>query len=120
MARAKRKEHGEQSRIDGAPSPEIMTLNQVATFLQCERSSIYRHMKDGLPAHRLGAKGQLRFLKAEVVQWLTAQSANTEDAKDKARPAREAKAKGKAKAEAKGKGKVIDDAPMKRTTKRKG
>ena len=50
---------------------EVMDLNGAARFLDLDRTSIYRLMRtDKLPGHRLGKKGRLRFIRAELIEWL--------------------------------------------------
>ncbi len=49
---------------------EVMTLPEVATYLQCHPTTVYRMVKAGdLPAFRLG--GDWRFLRSDVDRWIT-------------------------------------------------
>jgi excisionase family DNA binding protein len=47
----------------------VMTLHEVASYLRCHESTVYRLTKRGeLPAFRLGA--EWRFLKSNVDKWI--------------------------------------------------
>lgn len=56
------------NRNDGSTSPqlEVLTLEQVADWLQIKPREVVRL---GVPCARLGHR-TLRFVKAEVVKWL--------------------------------------------------
>ena len=45
-----------------------MTLSEVAELLQLSQMSVYRYIKKGLPAYRVGV--QWRFKRSEIEQWL--------------------------------------------------
>src|SRR5262245_51197340 len=45
----------------------LLTSSEVADLLRVHRKQVYRLMKQGLPAHRLG--GEWRFVRAEVLAW---------------------------------------------------
>jgi len=48
----------------------VMTLQEVAQFLRCHESTIYRLTKRGqIPAFRLGS--EWRFLRSRIEQWIT-------------------------------------------------
>lgn len=50
--------------------PDIMTVEQVADYLQLHKQVIYRHVKKGtIPASRIGST--LRFKKSVIDSWLT-------------------------------------------------
>jgi excisionase family DNA binding protein len=51
-----------------------MTVRDLADLLKCSPRQVYRLVKDGLPAVRLGAKS-LRFRQTEVEGWLEGRSA---------------------------------------------
>jgi excisionase family DNA binding protein len=58
-------------RIVEPPSssdPEVLTREQAAELLQVNPHTIPRLVKNGLPAHRLGA--QWRFRRSELLAWL--------------------------------------------------
>ena len=51
-------------------SETVMTLHEVAQFLRCHESTVYRLTKRGqIPAFRLGS--EWRFLRSKVEQWIT-------------------------------------------------
>jgi excisionase family DNA binding protein len=51
-------------------SETVMTLHEVAHFLRCHESTVYRLAKRGeLPAFRLGS--EWRFLRSKIEQWIT-------------------------------------------------
>lgn len=53
----------------GAKTPPVMTVDQVAAYLQVSERSIYNMAAAGeIPAAKVA--GQWRFLKAEVDRWL--------------------------------------------------
>ncbi len=46
-----------------------MTLHEVAQFLRCHESTVYRLTKRGeIPAFRLGS--EWRFLRSKIEQWI--------------------------------------------------
>jgi excisionase family DNA binding protein len=48
---------------------EIMTTREVANYLNCHYSTIFRLVRDGvLPVFRLG--GDYRFLRSEINRWI--------------------------------------------------
>ncbi len=50
------------------PTPEVMTVSEVAAYLRCSQAHIYKLIKEGLPfTEKCGDK---RFIKSEVDQWL--------------------------------------------------
>jgi len=52
------------------PSPEVMTIDQVAEYLQLHKQVVYRHVRNKtIPASRIGAT--LRFKKSIIDAWLT-------------------------------------------------
>jgi len=49
--------------------PEIMTIEQVARYLQLHKQVVYRHVRKGnIPTSRVG--GTLRFKKSVIDRWL--------------------------------------------------
>jgi len=51
-------------------SETVMTLHEVAKFLRCHESTVYRLTKRGqIPAFRLGS--EWRFLRSRIEQWIT-------------------------------------------------
>jgi len=47
-----------------------MTLHEVAQYLRCHESTVYRLTKRGeIPAFRLGA--EWRFLRSKIDQWIS-------------------------------------------------
>jgi len=49
--------------------PEVMTIDQLAEYLQLHRQVIYRHVRRGnIPASRIG--GTIRFKKSIIDRWL--------------------------------------------------
>ncbi len=52
-----------------APLDEILTLKQVAKYLKCHASTMYRLVKHGeVPHFRLG--GDIRFQKSRIDKWI--------------------------------------------------
>ena len=52
------------------PPPEVMTIDQVAEYLQLHKQVVYRHVRNKtIPASRIGAT--LRFKKSIIDAWLT-------------------------------------------------
>ena len=50
--------------------PEVMTIDQVAEYLQLHKQVVYRHVKKKtIPASRIGST--LRFKKSVIDAWLT-------------------------------------------------
>ena len=50
---------------------EIMTLQELADYLHCARSTIYRMLREGsIPAFKLGS--DWRFFKVEIDRWVRA------------------------------------------------
>ncbi|MFH1039040.1 MAG: helix-turn-helix domain-containing protein [PVC group bacterium] len=50
--------------------PEVMTIDQVAEYLQLHKQVVYRHVKKrSIPASRIGST--LRFKKSVIDAWLT-------------------------------------------------
>lgn len=49
--------------------PEVMTIDQVANYLQLHKQVVYRHVKNGnIPVSRIGAT--IRFKKSVIDAWL--------------------------------------------------
>ncbi len=62
-----------ERRIDldqqNAGSESVMTLRELAQFLRCHESTVYRLTKRGqIPAFRLGS--EWRFLRSKIEQWI--------------------------------------------------
>lgn len=64
------------------PSPEVMTIDQLAEYLQLHKQVIYRHVRNKtIPASRIGAT--LRFKKSVIDAWLVDSALeNLKQAKD--------------------------------------
>ncbi len=63
----------------GDLSSEIMTLQQVAEYLLCHPSTIYRLLKNHrIPALRLGS--DWRFRRSDIDKWIRDSQMNPEDA----------------------------------------
>lgn len=60
-----------------ATIPELLTTADVAALLQVHPKHVYRLMKRGLPARRLG--GEWRFDRDSVLAWTTHKDGRTED-----------------------------------------
>jgi excisionase family DNA binding protein len=61
-----------------APETDIMTVREVADYLDCHYMTIYRLVKTaGLPAFRLG--GNWRFRRSEIETWIKEQSVVSEN-----------------------------------------
>ena len=53
--------------------PQIMTLGEIADFLKCHRSTIYKLIKQRkLPVFRIGSDYRAR--RADLVEWMQAQT----------------------------------------------
>ncbi len=64
----KRRWH-QMAKPDAQPVKEIMTLADVAAYLRCHPSSIYRLLKRGeIPAFRIGS--DWRFRRADIDRWI--------------------------------------------------
>ena len=52
-----------------APENEIMEVQTLAEFLRCDKSTIYRLLKNKkIPAFKLGS--DWRFIKADIIRWI--------------------------------------------------
>jgi len=49
--------------------PELMTPEEAAAFLRVSRSMIYQ--RQDIPRHRLPRSRQIRFLRSELLAWVT-------------------------------------------------
>ncbi|MGO9056866.1 MAG: helix-turn-helix domain-containing protein [Candidatus Binataceae bacterium] len=51
------------------PEAEIMEVQTLAEFLRCDKSTIYRLLKNKkIPAFKLGS--DYRFIKADIIRWI--------------------------------------------------
>ncbi len=65
MAKKEKKESPKTGKV----YPEVMTIDQVAEYLQLHKQVVYRHVKQNqIPASRIGAT--LRFKKSIIDAWL--------------------------------------------------
>ena len=77
------------------PETDIMTVREVADYLNCHYSTIYRLLGNGaIPAFRLGA--DWRFRRADIEQWIKEQAVVSES-EPKNEPAPRTRAKAPAK-----------------------
>ena len=61
------------------PKSDIMTVREVAAYLNCHYSTIYRLLGNGaLPAFRLGT--DWRFRRADIERWISASEPKSEPA----------------------------------------
>ena len=52
-----------------APSPEVMTIDDLAVYLQLSKSSLYKLVQDGrIPGKKIGR--HWRFHRGTIDQWL--------------------------------------------------
>ena len=52
-----------------APEDKIMTVESLAEFLRCDKSTIYRLLKNKkIPAFKAGS--DWRFIKADIILWI--------------------------------------------------
>ncbi len=66
---AREREGGIDLDQQDAGSEPVMTLHEVAQFLRCHESTVYRLTKRGqIPGFRLGS--EWRFLRAKIEQWI--------------------------------------------------
>jgi excisionase family DNA binding protein len=64
------KEISEKTRRSDAGADEILTLKQIAEYLKCHPSSVYRLIRDGgVPYFRLGS--DYRFQKSTIDNWIS-------------------------------------------------
>ena len=69
MAEAKPQETKGNTKEIQEVMPEIMTVSQVAKYLQLNPQVVYRHVKKGtIPVSKIGKT--LRFRKATIDKWL--------------------------------------------------
>lgn len=70
MAKRKRPTARKQERGPGPDRyPDVMTIDQVAGYLQLHKQVVYRHVKNGnIPVSRIGAT--IRFKKSVIDAWL--------------------------------------------------
>ncbi|MFC1736557.1 helix-turn-helix domain-containing protein [Candidatus Hydrogenedentota bacterium] len=69
MSKTKIPEKAECLQISQEVMPEIMTVSQVAKYLQLNPQVVYRHVKKGtIPVSKIGKT--LRFRKATIDKWL--------------------------------------------------
>lgn len=57
----------------GRPKRHLLTIAEMAAYLNVSRGTIYRLLDDGLPCIRVGS--HTRFDQAEVLAWLKAKQA---------------------------------------------
>ncbi len=63
------KKSHETTPSTNSPLGEILTLKQVAEYLKCHTSTMYRLVKSGgVPHFRLG--GDIRFQKSTIDNWI--------------------------------------------------
>lgn len=61
---------GELARVMAAPAREVLTLTDVAEFLQRTRHRVLQMVRDeGLPAHSISPR-ELRFRRSELLAWV--------------------------------------------------
>jgi excisionase family DNA binding protein len=54
--------------------PQVMTRAEVAKLLRVHPATVARLVRQaGLPSHKLGVSREYRFLRDEVLQWLSSQ-----------------------------------------------
>jgi excisionase family DNA binding protein len=62
-----------------APAGDIMTLPEVANYLNCHRIKVYRLVQRGeFPVFRLGS--DYRFWRADIAAWIAPQGAEPKEA----------------------------------------
>src|SRR5690348_5082414 len=67
------------------PETDIMTVGEVADYLNCHYSTIYRLLRNGaLPAFRIG--GAWRFRRAAIESWIKERSGVSENAPKSEKP----------------------------------
>lgn len=61
----------------GTPSEELMTSQEVMAYLHVSRTKLWQLVKsEGLPAYKLGLKGDYRYRRSEIDGWLLKQKLN--------------------------------------------
>lgn len=69
MARKREQTAEKPSSAEAGRYPEVMTIDQIAQYLQLHKQVVYRHVKQGnIPVSRIGAT--IRFKKSVVDAWL--------------------------------------------------
>ena len=59
----------DEKKVEETGYPEIMTIDQLACYLQLHKQVVYRHIKNGnIPVSRIGAT--IRFKKSVIDEWL--------------------------------------------------
>ncbi len=59
----------QKNPVKAAPENEIMTVPTLAEFLRCDKSTIYRLLKNKkIPAFKIGS--DWRFIKANIIGWM--------------------------------------------------
>jgi len=72
-----------EPRANDGIGSEIMTLRDVADYLNCHYMTIYRLIKSGaLPAFRIGS--DFRFRRADLKKWIAQQHVGVESGAPKA------------------------------------
>ena len=65
--------------LDRDQAKEVMTLHDLAAYLDCHYTTVFRMVRQGaLPgSFRLGAgRGSWRVLRSEITKWIAAQQAH--------------------------------------------
>jgi len=62
---------GRRAESEPDVESEIMTLREVADYLNCHYVTVYRLIKPGLPAFRLGS--DWRFQRSDLKKWIAQQ-----------------------------------------------
>ena len=61
-----------RSKKPAAPHPDVMTIGELADYLRCNKSTIYRLIKkEQLPAFRIGS--DWRFKRELIEKWMEEQ-----------------------------------------------
>jgi excisionase family DNA binding protein len=71
LGAAEKRDYSEKYAQNDDPLGAPMTIREVAVLLGCSRWTVrQRHMRRGLPFHRIGTRGKLLFYRKQVVQWI--------------------------------------------------
>jgi len=66
---AKKRSQIKANTLESPKYPEVMTIDQIASYLQLHKQVVYRHVKQGnIPVSRIGST--IRFKKSVIDAWL--------------------------------------------------
>jgi len=63
--------------------PQVMTIEEVATFLRVNKSTIYRMLKEGTTLPHFRVRGDFRFYRPAIERWCDGQRVEVQNGKRK-------------------------------------